>query len=392
LPLLMGAAWLGGGCGRQAAPTGSAKPAPPAKVENAGLKEADLAKVTLTAQAAARLGIELAEVEFKDSPRYRTYAGEIVLPPGQALQVTAPVAGTVSAPSGGLPGVGAHLRRGQAVLILLPLVAAQRDLRASIESEVAAAQARAEAARTRAARAERMLRDETGSVKALEAAREELKVAEAALAAARTRLAQIDKAPLAADVSLPIAAPQDGMLRRVEVAPGQLVPAGAPLFELARLEEVWIRVPVYAGEAGSLRVGASAEVRPLNVPAGSPARRAPPVEAPPSADPVAATVDLYYRLDNRDLALRPGEKLSVTLPLVGRQKRLQVPFAAVVYDVHGGAWVYENTGALVFVRRRIEVDFVSGSAAVLERGPPPGTKVVAAGAAELFGTEFGAGK
>jgi hypothetical protein len=60
--------------------------------------------------------------------------------------------------------------------------------------------------------------------------------------------------------------------------------------------------------------------------------------------------------------------------------------------VHGGAWVYENTGALVFVRRRIEVDFVSGSAAVLERGPKPGTKVVAAGAAELFGTEFGAGK
>jgi len=38
----------------------------------------------------------------------------------------------------------------------------------------------------------------------------------------------------------------------------------------------------------------------------------------------------------------------------------------------------------------VELKHVVESLAVLARGPAPGTKVVAAGAAELFGTEFGA--
>ena len=380
------------GCGRQSPKTEQAKPTPPAKVQNSGLKEGDLAKVTLTPQAAQRLGIELREVEYKDAGRYRSYAGEIVIPPGQVVLVSSPVAGTLAAPPDGLPAVGTHLRGGQTVFQVLPLVPAQRDLRVSAEAEVATAQARVEAARTRAERAERMLRDQTGSVKAVEAAREEMKVADATLQAARTRLEQIEKAPLAADVSVTIIAPQDGLLRQVQAAPGQIVPAGAPLFEVARLDALWVRVPVYAGDLGSLQTGGAALARSISAQPGGASRQAEPVQAPPSADPAAATVDLYYRVDNRDRALRPGEKLSVALPLRGREKRLQAPWSAVLYDVHGGAWVYESVAPQAFVRRRVEVDFVSGSMAVLSRGPRPGTQVVTAGAAELFGTEFGAGK
>jgi len=308
------------------------------------------------------------------------------------VQVSSPVAGTLAAPLEGLPAPGARVRGGQAVFRVMPLVAAQRDLRVSVESEVATAQARMEAARARAERAERMLRDQTGSLKVLETAREELKVAEAALQAARARLAQIERAPLAADVTVTIAAPQDGLLRQVQAAPGQIVPAGAPLFEVARLDVLWVRVPVYAGDLASLQPSAHALLRPINAPSAGSSRQAQPVEAPPSADPTAATLDLYYRIDNRDLALRPGEKLSVALPVKGREKRLQVPWSAVLYDVHGGAWVYECVAPREFVRRRVEVDFVSGDVAVLTHGPKPDVQVVVAGAAELFGTEFGAGK
>ncbi len=380
------------GCGREAPPAAQSKPVAPAKVQIVRVQEDDLAKVTLTEKAVERLGIELREVEYKDAWRYRNYAGEVAIPPGQVVQVSAPVAGTLAASPEGLPVVGAAVRAGQTVFRVLPLVAAQRDLRVSVESEVATAQARTDAARVRVERAERMLRDQTGSVKAVEAAREELKVAEAALQAARARLEQVEKAPLAADVSVTIAAPQDGLLRQMQAAPGQIVPAGAPLFEVARLDPLWVRVPVYAGEVAALQAGAAALVRPLNAAPGNPARQAEPVSAPPSADPAAATVDLYYRLENRAAALRPGEKLSVALALKGREKRLQAPFAAVLYDVHGGAWVYESVSPREFVRRRVEVDFVSGSTAVLARGPKPGARVVTAGAAELFGTEFGAGK
>ncbi len=69
-----------------------------------------------------------------------------------------------------------------------------------------------------------------------------------------------------------------------------------------------------------------------------------------------------------------------------------MPWAAVLHDIHGGQWVYEQIAPQTFVRRRIAVDRVAGTAAVLSRGPKPGSQIVTDGAAELFGTEFGVGK
>jgi hypothetical protein len=44
------------------------------------------------------------------------------------------------------------------------------------------------------------------------------------------------------------------------------------------------------------------------------------------------------------------------------------------------------------VRTRVVVSRFAGDWAVLLQGPGEGTQVVTIGAAELFGTEFGAGK
>ena len=51
------------------------------------------------------------------------------------------------------------------------------------------------------------------------------------------------------------------------------------------------------------------------------------------------------RCSHRRGAVRPGERVSVLLPLTGSEQALVVPTAAVVYDMNGGAWVYEATGA-----------------------------------------------
>ncbi len=69
-----------------------------------------------------------------------------------------------------------------------------------------------------------------------------------------------------------------------------------------------------------------------------------------------------------------------------------IPYSAILYDIHGGTWVYENTSPNVFVRRRVELKNVQDGKAILIRGPAAGTKVVTVGAAEIFGTEFGGGK
>ena len=103
-------------------------------------------------------------------------------------------------------------------------------------------------------------------------------------------------------------------------------------------------------------------------------------------------MDLFYEVANRDGALRLGQKVGVTIPVRGEEESLVVPWSAVVHDVQGGTWVYENTGPLAYTRRRVEVSRVAGSEAVLARGVKPGARIVTAGVAELFGTEFGVGK
>jgi RND family efflux transporter MFP subunit len=308
--------------------------------------------------------------------------------------VAAPVNGTLSA--GGAPlVVGAFVRKGQPVYRLTPFLAPERDLRVQLERDVVTAQTKVDAARVRFNRAEQLLRDRAGSEKAMQQAREELDIAENDLKAAQTRLERYNKAPVSADVAVIIPAPRDGMIQKVLANPGQTVASGAPLFEVANLALVWIRVPVYVGDLRLIDRRQTARVHALNETPGQQgavARTARTVNAPPSANPFNDTADLYFELANADGSLRPGQKMGVTLAERTTEESLVVPWSAVLHDTGGGTWVYENTAPQLFARRRVEVRRVVDSLAVLARGPSVGAKVVTAGAAELFGTEFATGK
>lgn len=366
------------------------KAIPAAKVENP-VKESDLATIKLTPEAEKRLGITLAPVERKLLAQTRTLAGEIVLPPDRVTVIAAPVGGTLTA-GGQTPVVGATVQRGQTLFRITPYLAPERDLRVQIEREITAAQTRVDAARVRLTRAEALLAEGASSERAVQQAREEFDLATNDLKTAQARLARFDRAPLTADTSVTIAAPRDGVIQKVQANAGQAVPGGAPLVEIASYATVWLRVPVYVGELSSIARGQSVQVRPLDADTIAPARTARPVAAPPTADPVSETADLYFELNNSDGNLRPGQRLSVTLNTRGATEGLAVPWSAVLYDIHGGAWVYEQTAPHQFTRRRVEVNRVVGALAALTRGPALGAQIVTTGAAELFGTEFGAGK
>ncbi len=377
------------GCSKPQA-ADSHKAAPPAKVENA-IKESELATIKLSPQAEQRLGIATAPVSVEKVAQTRDFAGEITLPPDRTTSVTAPISGTLAANSAAL-AVGAFVRKGQSLFRLTPFLAPERDLRVQFERDTANAQTRVEAARVRFNRAEQLLRDRAGSEKAVQQAREELDLAENDLKTARARLERFEQAPIAADVAVTIAAPRDGVIQKVFANPGQTVAGGSPLFEVANLSSVWIRVPVYVGDLRLIDRRQTARVNALNDAPGAPSRSARPVNAPPTADPTNNTADLYFELANSDGSLRPGQRMSVTLAERATEESLVAPWSAVVHDINGGAWVYENIAPQQYARRRVEVRRVVNSLAVLARGPAAGAKIVTAGAAELFGTEFGTGK
>jgi RND family efflux transporter MFP subunit len=368
------------------------KPISAAKVQNA-VTEAQLTTLTLTPDAVRRLGIVTVAVDSIGVLPTRTVGGEIVVPPGLSLTVAAPVAGRVLAPeSGALPLAGARVARGATLLRLaqLPpdLAVAERDY------EVSAAtlrQAQLEAERTAKLYADRLV-----SARDNERAQADLASARATAEAARSQLGLVRGGNGTGGLStLRVTAPSDGVVRTVHAASGQTVASGAPLVEVMRTDRLWVRVPVYAGDASRVRRGAPATVHGLGGAQTGPTFVAGAIAAPPSADASAASVDLYYEVRGTAGQLRPGERVGVTLPLTAvstSERSLAVPLAALVRDMSGGSWVYERTDSVTFARRRVEVARVADGYAILAFGPKKGTAVVTAGAAELFGTEFGAGK
>lgn len=366
----------------------------PATVANARA-ESDLTRLTLTEKAVQRLGIRTVPIEERPMSRTKAFSGEIMPVSGQSVAVTSPVAATVLLPrSGFLPLAGKKVTKGQQLyrLVVMP---AERDLLGA-QPEVEQRQVQYVVTREKVKRQARMFQEGSGSQRALQEAEAELAGARAALRVARSRVQLLkgDPAGAAANLSgLVIKAPVSGTIQRVYFAPNQVVAANSPVIDLVSLDKVWVRVPVYAGDLDRVAAGQPAQVRLLSD-LGTSGRyfSARPIPAPVTADPLTTSADLFYELPNPGQRFRPGQRVRVELSLQGRAVATVVPYASLVYDIHGGSWVYENPAPGVFVRSRVEVDYIAGNLAVLRRGPAKGTPVVTDGAAELFGTEFGGGK
>jgi hypothetical protein len=113
-----------------------------------------------------------------------------------------------------------------------------------------------------------------------------------------------------------------------------------------------------------------------------------PSGLPPIEDPKRTMLTVYYDIpgENHGFALHERVRVELQLADTGRTRKV-VPYAAVYYDGHGKAWVYANPEPLVYVRMPIEIERIEGDLAVLNDGPPLGTRVVTTGAPLLYGAE-----
>src|SRR5262245_27806685 len=145
---------LAAGCSSgQATPT---KADPPAHVD-APRPEAELTTVKLSPEAVKRLGLESVAVKIDTAAATRSLGGEVTVPEGRLVTVTAPVAGTLAVVSGVQPG--ARVARGDRLMTLAPLASSERDQSIEARRAVDAAQADADTVRLRAQRLEQLLKD-----------------------------------------------------------------------------------------------------------------------------------------------------------------------------------------------------------------------------------------
>ena len=374
-----------GGCGGSASPQPASKPAPTAKVDNAR-PEQDLATITLSPESQKHLAIQTMKVAIEPVAQTRTVGGETMVPPGKSVIVTAPIAGTLTAGKASTIG---PVGRGDVIFELVPLQQSERDVRAEAERAVQEADARLTQTTQRAQRLEQLLKEGSASARAVEEAQADRAVAAAAAEAARKRLESVSRLPVGPRGEVALRAPFDGIVIELRAAVGQTVAAGAPVAELAQTSALWIRAPVYVGDLASLDPAQPAMVAALGQEASGPWHQVRRVTGPPAANPSAASVDLFFDVPaSGNITRRPGERLAVRLPLKATDRALVVPKAAVVYDLNGGTWVYEQRSPNQFARRRVELGGPAGAKVIVARGLAEGATIVTVGAAELYGTEF----
>lgn len=143
----------------------------------------------------------------------------------------------------------------------------------------------------------------------------------------------------------------------------------------------WLTPVILVGtfSLGGCTGGAVAEAGPADDPAAK-------VEVVDGSRP--ARITLTDRAVQR-LGIRT-EPVKVAPARSGRPSHsLVVPYAAVVYDAEGDAWVFVLDAPATYVRAPIVVGSIASGSAVLTSGPPSGTPVVTVGAPELVGAEAG---
>ena len=77
---------------------------------------------------------------------------------------------------------------------------------------------------------------------------------------------------------------------------------------------------------------------------------------------------------------------------VAGAKKLVVPYASLIYGLHGETWVYTSPAPLTFQRATVMVDYIEGDNAYLLEGPAEGTDVADVAVPELYGADTGVGK
>jgi multidrug efflux system membrane fusion protein len=254
------------------------------------------------------------------------------------------------------PTIAAH---GE-IVILVGNVAtsAQADLgalganRVRADGDVARARAEVQSAQKIAARATALVQEDAGSVRQSDDAQMTLAVARANLQAA--------------------------------IGQRALLGSGD---ETSNQGRQWVRVAAFASDLDRIEQSAPALVRALG--SDGAGISATPVKAAPTANAAAGSVDFYYTIPPGTGVFQVGQRVSVDLPATGSTTGLSIPRTAIVHDAYGGEWVYVQTGPHAYERRRIEVRSTGPDRALLSRGLTRGDRVVVAGTAELFGTEFG---
>jgi RND family efflux transporter MFP subunit len=397
-----------GGCNHSTAPTEAAKPEKPRN-------ETDLSRTTVSRAAQQSLDLQTTKVRVESIQEYRTLTGWIIAQPGAEVPVTAPVAGYVRAPTAPapLPTAGLPVRQGQELFRLEPVLTALEQtqvaaLKRGLEQELTKAKDAAAKDKNELDRILKLVKQGVKFERDVELARTQYQASEEDARAADGKLKAIgflnsDKGETRL-AEKTLEAPRGGIALTVFVSPGQYVPSAAPLVTIADLSKPWVRVPVPEydlphldrSQAALVKVFPAGSARSKTQPNGAQLQlQAEPVALVPQVDPIKHTADLVYdlKLPVKSAPLAKDQMVEVSVPIGKRSEQSIVPYSAVYFDAHQGAWVYldrtpKDADTCVYERVQVDLGVSLGNDVAVRGALKAGDMVVSDGAAKLFSREF----
>ena len=295
--------------------------------------------------------------------------------------VTTPIDGHLRPAPEGFPYTGMRVAAGQIIAYLVPQLGGDTDV-AGLELGVTRAASARDLARQERERLDALWQQRSIPYREVLQARSAEEVANAELAAASKRLAQVKRTPEGEGAGVPVRAPIAGVVARVEVAPGGFVEEGDRLFHLVDAERLWLEARVAEADIGQIRQPQGAWFRAqgfesvFEVSTRNGARL---VAFGALVDPESRTVPVIFEFPRPDPRLRIGQSVTARVFTGEEQDALVVPAGALVNDA-GADVVYVQAGGERFERRLVRTGLRDGEYVAIEDGLSPGERVVTRGA------------
>ncbi len=322
------------------------------------------------------LGIQTTPLQSQADLVKTGFPAQVVIPPKAEQVISSPLAGLV---------VQLLVQQNQAVRSGASLVRIASPELGQLQLQLLLATARATLARQAAQREQALFDEGIIPQRRVQEAQAALREGEATLNQARAALrlsgmpsATIERVAASGEPqdSITLAATQAGIVTEITVKPGQRVEASTALLHIAQTDSLWLDIQLPVSENANWPAGTKVRIQDRNVTARI-------LSVSRTVSSTSQTVLLRAAVEGQAGQLRPGEFVTVEMPIEPTQGSWDVPLSAVVHD-GDRAYVFVRT-ADGFEARRVKVVF-SARQRVRVQGPvKAGEQIAVSGLVALKG-------
>ncbi|MHB0962523.1 MAG: efflux RND transporter periplasmic adaptor subunit [Gemmatimonadaceae bacterium] len=322
------------------------------------------------------LGIKTTVLKNQTTSVKASFPAQVVVPTSAEEVLSSPVAGVIARL---LVQQNQRLRAGAPLLHIVSPELGQLQL------QLLQTGARATLARQTAQREQKLFDEEIIPQRRVQEAQAALKEAEAALTQAKAALRLSGMPATTTEHIAATGIPQDGItltavragvVTAIAVKPGQRVDAATALLHIAQTDALWLDIQVPVSESANWPAGTRIEVPDRGIAARI-------TSASPMVASSSQTVVLRAAVERGTARLRPGEFVTVAMPIGGAKDAWDVPLSAVAHEGRQ-AYVFVRT-ADGFDARPVMVAASAGQRVRVQGSLKAGEQIAVSGVVTLKG-------